>query len=84
MAQSVRHLTLAQVMISQFVGLSSALGSVLSAQSWLGILSPHEPLGSQTDSSHDTTRTPSRPLSEDKLTAAKHQKEMPLSYHLTA
>ena len=33
MAQSVKHLTSAQVMISQFMGLSSALGSVLTAQS---------------------------------------------------
>ena len=32
-AQSVKHLTLAQVMISQFVGLSPASGSVLTAQS---------------------------------------------------
>ena len=32
-AQSVEHLTLAQVMISQFVSLSPALGSVLTAQS---------------------------------------------------
>ena len=33
MAQSVRHLTSAQVMISQFVNLSPASGSVLMAQS---------------------------------------------------
>ena len=33
MAQSVERLALAQVMISQFVGLSSASGSVLTAQS---------------------------------------------------
>ena len=32
-AQSVKHLTLAQVMISQFVGSSPASGSVLTAQS---------------------------------------------------
>ena len=32
-AQSVKRLTLAQVMISQFVGLSPASGSVLTAQS---------------------------------------------------
>ena len=32
-AQSVKHRTLAQVMISQFVGLSPASGSVLTAQS---------------------------------------------------
>ena len=32
MAQSVEHLTLAQVMISQFVGSSPALGSVLTPQ----------------------------------------------------
>ena len=32
-AQSVKHLTSAQVMISQFVSSSSALGSVLTAQS---------------------------------------------------
>ena len=32
-AQSVRRLTSAQVMISQFVGLRPALGSVLTAQS---------------------------------------------------
>ena len=31
-AQSVEHLTLAQVMVSQFVGLSPASGSVLTAQ----------------------------------------------------
>ena len=41
-AQSVEHLTLdsAQVMISQFMGLSPASDSVLIAQSLLGILSP--------------------------------------------
>ena len=33
LAQSVEHLTWAQVMISQFMGLSPALGSVLTAQS---------------------------------------------------
>ena len=33
MAQSVKHLTLAQVTISPFVSLSPALGSVLTAQS---------------------------------------------------
>ena len=33
MAQSVEHLILAQVMISRFVGLSPASGSVLTAQS---------------------------------------------------
>ena len=33
MAQSVRHLTSAQVVILQFVGSSPALGSVLTAQS---------------------------------------------------
>ena len=33
MAQSVKHQTLAQVMISQFVGLSPVTGSVLTAQS---------------------------------------------------
>ena len=33
MAQSVKHPTSAQVMISQFVGSSPALGSVLTAQS---------------------------------------------------
>ena len=32
-AQSVKHLTLAQVMISRFVGLSPTSGSVLTAQS---------------------------------------------------
>ena len=32
-AQSVKHLTSAQVIISQFVGLTPALGSVLTAQS---------------------------------------------------
>ena len=32
-AQSVEHLTLVQVMISQFVGLSPASSSVLTAQS---------------------------------------------------
>ena len=32
-AQSVKHLTSDQVMISQFTGLSPALGSVLTAQS---------------------------------------------------
>ena len=32
MAQFVEHPTLTQVMISQFVGLSPALGSVLTAQ----------------------------------------------------
>ena len=32
MAQSVKRLTLAQVMISQFVSLSPTLGSVLTAQ----------------------------------------------------
>ena len=32
MAQSVKHLTLAQVMISQFVSSSPASGSVLTAQ----------------------------------------------------
>ena len=33
MAQSVKHLTLARVMISQFVGLCPASGSGLTAQS---------------------------------------------------
>ena len=33
MAQLVKHLTKAQVMISQFMNLSPALGSVLTAQS---------------------------------------------------
>ena len=33
MAQSVKHLTSAQVMISQFVSLSPTSGSVLTAQS---------------------------------------------------
>ena len=33
MAQAVKHLTSAQVMISQFVGLSPASGSVLTVQS---------------------------------------------------
>ena len=33
MAQSVKHLTLAQVMISQFMGSSLASGSVLTTQS---------------------------------------------------
>ena len=33
MAQLVKHVTLAQVMISQFVGSSPASGSVLTAQS---------------------------------------------------
>ena len=33
MAQSVKRLTLAQVMIPQFVGLSPMLGSVLTTQS---------------------------------------------------
>ena len=33
MAQSVKHLTSAQVMISQLVSLSPAMGSVLTAQS---------------------------------------------------
>ena len=37
---SVRLLISPQVMISQFVGLSLALGSALTAQSLLGILSP--------------------------------------------
>ena len=32
-AQSVEHLTSAQVMTSQFVGLNPAMGSVLTAQS---------------------------------------------------
>ena len=38
-AQSVKRLTSAQVMISQFVSSSPALGSVLAAQSLLRILS---------------------------------------------
>ena len=37
-AQSVKHLTLAQVMISRFTGSSPALGSVLAVQSLLRIL----------------------------------------------
>ena len=37
---STQLLTLAQVLISQFVNSSPALGSVLRAQSLLGILSP--------------------------------------------
>ena len=37
-AQSVKHLTWAQVMISQFVNSSPLSGSVLTAQSLLGIL----------------------------------------------
>ena len=43
MAQLVKHLTLAQVIISWFVGLSPALGFVLTAQSQepaLGSMSP--------------------------------------------
>ena len=40
MAQSVKRLTLAQVMISGFVGSSPDLGSALTVQSLLGILSP--------------------------------------------
>ena len=39
-AQSVKCLTSAQVMISQFVGSSPASGSMLTARSLLGILSP--------------------------------------------
>ena len=39
MAQWVKHLTFAQVMISRFVGLNPTLGSMLTAQSLLGILS---------------------------------------------
>ena len=39
MGQFVKHLTLAQVMISGFMGLSPTLGSVLVIQSMLGILS---------------------------------------------
>ena len=39
-AQLVKRLTSAQVMISRFVGSSPALGSELTAQSPLGILSP--------------------------------------------
>ena len=39
MAQSVKRPTLAQVMISQFVGSSPALGFVLTAWDLLGILS---------------------------------------------
>ena len=39
-AQSVKRLTSAQVMILRFVSLSLALGSVLSVQSLLRILSP--------------------------------------------
>ena len=38
-AQLVKHLTLAQVTISWFVGSSSASGSALTAQSLLGSLS---------------------------------------------
>ena len=38
-AQSVKHLTLAQVMISQLMGLNPALGSALTARSLLGTLS---------------------------------------------
>ena len=44
MAQSVKRLTSAQVMISQFVGLSPALVSMLTVQSLLGILSLSLPL----------------------------------------
>ena len=40
MAQWAKRRTLAQVMISQFVGLSPTSGSLLSAQSLLQILSP--------------------------------------------
>ena len=40
MAQLVKRPTLAQVMISQFVGSSPVSGSVLTARSLLGILSP--------------------------------------------
>ena len=39
MAQSVKHPTLAQVMISWFVGSNPTSGSVLTVQSLLGILS---------------------------------------------
>ena len=38
-AQLVKRLTLAQVVISRFMGLSPTSGSVLTAQSLLGILS---------------------------------------------
>ena len=41
LAQSVVHLTSAQVMISRFVGSSPALGFLLSTQSPLWILCPH-------------------------------------------
>ena len=40
-AQSVKHPTLAQVMISQSVGSSPPSGSLLSAQSLLWIVCPH-------------------------------------------
>ena len=39
-AQSVKHPTSAQVMISQFVGSSPTMGSVLIVQNSPGILSP--------------------------------------------
>ena len=44
MAQSVKHLTSAQGMISRFVGSSLALDSMLAVQGLLGILSPSLPL----------------------------------------
>ena len=40
-AQSVKHPTSAQVMISQFVSLDPTLGSLLSAQNPIRILCPH-------------------------------------------
>ena len=43
-AQSVKHPTSAQVMISRFVSLSPTLGSLLSTQSLLQILCPPSPL----------------------------------------
>ena len=43
MARWIKHLTSAQVVISWFVSLSPALGSLLSAQSPLQILCPPKP-----------------------------------------
>ena len=60
MAQSVKHLTLAQAMISQFVSSSPMLGSVLTAQSL-------EPASDSVSPSLSVPRSPSVSLCLSKI-----------------
>ena len=67
MAQSVKHPTLAQFMISQFMGLSPMLGSVLTAQSLEPALDSVSPLS--------LCPSPSHTLSLKKKKKKKKKKE---------